>query len=85
MVCLGNMYVDTLHKGEDDDDDDNNNNRQNKVAVYIYWTISKDMELQVTENYYKHIPEIVKTVNGSTIVWDVPVTTDRTILSRPTW
>ena len=26
MVCLGNMCVDTLHKGDDDDDDDNNNN-----------------------------------------------------------
>ena len=26
MVCLGNMCVDTLHKGENDDDDDNNNN-----------------------------------------------------------
>jgi hypothetical protein len=22
MVCLGNMCVDTLHKGDDDDDDD---------------------------------------------------------------
>jgi hypothetical protein len=29
MVCLRNMSVDTLHKGEieDDDDDDNNNNK----------------------------------------------------------
>jgi hypothetical protein len=28
MVCLRNISVDTLHKGdtEDDDDDDNNNN-----------------------------------------------------------
>jgi hypothetical protein len=31
MVCLGNISVDTLHKGDtdddnDDDDDDNNNN-----------------------------------------------------------
>jgi hypothetical protein len=24
MVCLGNMCVDTLHKGDNDDDDDNN-------------------------------------------------------------
>jgi hypothetical protein len=29
MVCLGNMCVDTLHKGDDDDDDDNNNNNNN--------------------------------------------------------
>ena len=28
MVCLGNMCMDTVHKGDndDDDDDDNNNN-----------------------------------------------------------
>ena len=25
MVCLGNMCVDTLHKGDNDDDDNNNN------------------------------------------------------------
>jgi hypothetical protein len=32
MVCLRNMSVDTLQKGdteEDDDDDDNNNNNNN--------------------------------------------------------
>ena len=33
MVCLGNMCMDTLHKGDnddyDDDDDDNNNNNNN--------------------------------------------------------
>jgi len=26
MVCLSNISVDTLHKGNTDDDDDNNNN-----------------------------------------------------------
>jgi len=33
MVCLRNICVDTLHKGDtdddDDDDDDNNNNNNN--------------------------------------------------------
>ena len=29
MVCLGNMCMDTLHKGDNDDDDDNNNNNNN--------------------------------------------------------
>ena len=36
MVCLRNMCVDTLHKGENDDDDDddnNNNNNNNNVKV----------------------------------------------------
>ena len=26
MVCLRNMCMDTLHKGDNDDDDNNNNN-----------------------------------------------------------
>ena len=27
MVCLGNMCVDTLNKGDNNDDDNNNNNK----------------------------------------------------------
>ena len=29
MVCLRNMSINTLHKGDDDDDDDDNNNNNN--------------------------------------------------------
>jgi hypothetical protein len=29
MVCLGNICINTLHKGNDDDDDDDNNNNNN--------------------------------------------------------
>jgi len=29
MVCLRNISINTLHKGDDDDDDDNNNNNNN--------------------------------------------------------
>jgi len=37
MVCLRNISLDTLHKGdteddEDDDDDDNNNNNNNNFC-----------------------------------------------------
>ena len=40
--------------------------------------------LQVTDQYCGHIPERVKNVNGTTIMWYVPVITDRTILvNRP--
>jgi hypothetical protein len=32
MVCLGNICITTLHKGDnDDDDDDNNNNNAENV------------------------------------------------------
>jgi len=41
MVCLKNISVDTLHKGDtddgddddDDDDDDNNNNNNNLITL----------------------------------------------------
>jgi len=35
MICLRNIRVDTLHKGdtEDDDDDDDNNNNNNNTSV----------------------------------------------------
>jgi len=42
MVCLRNIRVDTLHKGDtedddddDDDDDDNNNNHHNLFFVSV--------------------------------------------------
>ena len=35
MVCLGNMCMDTLHKGDNDDDDDNNNNNNNRANESI--------------------------------------------------
>ena len=30
MVCLKNICINTLHKGDYDDDDDNDNNNDNK-------------------------------------------------------
>jgi hypothetical protein len=29
MVCLGNICINTLHKGDNDDDDDDNDNNNN--------------------------------------------------------
>jgi hypothetical protein len=37
MVCLRNISVDTMHKGDtqdDDDDDDNNNNKLHFITWY---------------------------------------------------
>jgi hypothetical protein len=31
MVCLRNITVDTLHKGDTEDDDDDDDNNNNKV------------------------------------------------------
>ena len=40
------------------------------------------MELKVTDRYHEHVPETVINVSGTTGVWDVPITTDRTILAN---
>jgi hypothetical protein len=42
MVCLGNMCVDTLHKGENDDDNNNNNNNNNIILFYVLLTVHLD-------------------------------------------
>jgi hypothetical protein len=57
MVCLRNISVDTLHKGDaddDDDDDDNNNNNNNNNTL---------QEVKIQEFMYRDTtnvgPEIV--------------------------
>ena len=49
MVCLGNMCMDTLHKGDnddddDDDDDDDNNNNNNNNSTKALQTAILDTE-----------------------------------------
>jgi hypothetical protein len=34
MVCLRNICINTLHKGDDDDDDDDDNNNNNKLLKH---------------------------------------------------
>ena len=44
MVCLRNICIDTLHKGDnddDDDDDDDNNSSSDPDSIIIYVTNSK--------------------------------------------
>ena len=57
-------------------------NRHNKVAGYGQWTICKHMGLQVTEKFYEKVLEKVINVNNPTIIWDVPVITDKTITAN---
>jgi hypothetical protein len=41
IVCLRNIRINTLHKGDDDDDDDNNNNNNNNnsriKSIFVKW------------------------------------------------
>jgi len=54
-------------------------NRHNNVAGYSKWMICNHMGLQVTDKYYEHTPEREIIANSTTIMWDVPVITNRTI------
>jgi len=36
MVCLRNISVDTMHKGDTEDNNNNNNNNNNKLFNVIY-------------------------------------------------
>jgi hypothetical protein len=40
------------------------------------------MGLQVTDKYYRLVPEMVISANGTTIMRDILVITDRTILTN---
>jgi hypothetical protein len=52
-----------------------------RCAGYIYWTICKHIGLQVSDKY---MTERVLNVNGTTIIWDVPVFTYQiTLANRP--
>jgi hypothetical protein len=57
-------------------------NRHNKVPGYIHWTVCKHMGLKVTDRYNEHVPETVINVSGTTIMRDVPITTDQTMLAN---
>ena len=52
------------------------------MAGNIHWTMFKHTGLLVTDKYYEQIPERVINVEGTTIMWDVPVITDRTVLAN---
>ena len=48
IVCLRNMSINTLHKGDDDDDDDdddnNNNNNNNNTIIRKYILATQNIQ-----------------------------------------
>ena len=58
--------------------------RHDKVGAYIHWNICKAYDIQVTDKWYQHQPEQVVDCETVTIIWDLPVQTDREIkANRP--
>ena len=58
--------------------------RHNNAAAYLHWSICKDHDLKVTDKWYQHTPETVihNKDNNLTIMWDMPINTDRTITAN---
>ena len=58
--------------------------RHNKAAAYLHWNICQDHDIEVTDKWYEHKPESVTQSKDSkiTIMWDMPVNTDRTITAN---
>jgi hypothetical protein len=58
--------------------------RHNKVAGYIHWNICKHYNVDVCEKWYEHTPQKVVEKDHTTIMWDMPIITDRKIeANRP--
>ena len=58
--------------------------RHNKAAKYIHWKLCKHYNIEVTERYYEHEPSTVTENEKVTILWDMPIQTDREIkANRP--
>ena len=58
--------------------------RHDKAAAYIHWKICKHHKLPAADYWYNHKPETVTENEDLTILWDMPVHTDREIkANRP--
>jgi hypothetical protein len=65
MVCLGNICINTLHKGakddddnDDDDNDNNNNNNNNNNNKCTSATIYRLNDLAVRHSTSRYIPRV---------------------------
>ena len=58
--------------------------RHNRAAGYIHWKICKHFGLPAADKWYEHKPETVTENTSVTVLWDMPVNTDREIkANRP--
>ncbi len=58
--------------------------RHNKVAAYIHWKLLGVYNINKSEKWYNHEPQTVTESDDVTILWDMPIHTDREIkANRP--
>ena len=56
--------------------------RHNQVAKYIHWNILKDNNIKVNDNWLQHEPEKSTIKDNITIMWDLPIITDKKVMSN---
>ena len=56
--------------------------RHNKPAAHMHWKIRKEFGIEVKEWWYEHEPKTVTENDSVTILWDMPIHTDRTIAAN---
>ena len=58
--------------------------RHDKVAMYLHWYICKELNINKEEKWLKHEPHTVTEKDNITVLWDMPIQTDREIkANRP--
>ena len=48
----------------------------------MHWKICKEFGIEVKERWYEHEPKTVTENDSITILWDMPIHTDRTIAAK---
>ena len=54
----------------------------NKAAAHMHWKICKEFGIEVKERCYEHQPKTVTEKDSVTILWDMPIHTERTIAAN---
>ena len=58
--------------------------RHDRAASYLHWKICRHYHINTDDKYYEHKPATVTENDDVTILWDMPIHTDRTIkANRP--
>ena len=58
--------------------------RHDQAAAYLHWNTCQDHDIELIDKWYEHKPRSVTRNKDSkiTIMWDMPVNTDRTITAN---
>jgi len=54
----------------------------NKAAAHMHWKFCKEFGLEVKERWYKHECKTVTEKESVTVLWDMPIHTDRTVAAN---